>query len=74
MDDSWDDFNYHYDNNWFDILYYENGRDNGDLPVVVWEATGEGMHATQIFLDIGFSGASSVVRQTGTTTGGMAWV
>lgn len=58
----------------FDILYYENGRDNGDLPVVVWEATGEGMHATQIFLDIGFSGASSVVRQTGTTTGGMAWV
>lgn len=58
----------------FDILFYENGRDNSDLPIVVWEATGEGMHATQIFLDIGFSGAGSIVRQTGTTTGGMAWV
>lgn len=62
----------------FDIIYYENGRDETQPgytePRVVWEATHYGMHATQIMLDIDYGGAkSSIVKQVGTTTGGMAW-
>lgn len=58
----------------FDVLYYENGR--GNTPNTVWEATGYGMRSLQITLDIGLdaSAQNTLVRQIGTSTGGMAWV
>lgn len=63
----------------FDILYYKNGKDetaaNYTPPTVVWEATAYGMHATQMMLDIDYGGdKDTIVKQSGTTTGGMVWL